>query len=287
MDSRITDLELKYNRSCSHPWDPNSSFCHDEVVMLHLAKWKDTIHDGVAQDHEGFPYGTPRVFLLAADNAAMVLFHALRLDLGIIFPNLIYNSPVQFNKTISNITLPMLYTDPGDPTSSVLSRGPGFESYAAMARAGYIRAVDFSSHNGTHVPILTYLTQVYKLKPMPAAIAAVFIATFSMLSAVWTVFNLVAACLVKRRSPQGNYCRIYLLVGVLITDLTLLQLHTVPVHTANRAMTTQLRLAILAHHFSGLTSKGHIRSAIKNLEMKPRVGSRVGLILLRSLILTE
>ncbi|KAK6974069.1 hypothetical protein R3P38DRAFT_3239931 [Favolaschia claudopus] len=52
------------------------------------------------------------------------------------------------------------------------------------------------------VPVLEYLRPAPRRKSLGSAIVAVFVATFTMLSAVWTVFGLVATGLVGLSGPD-------------------------------------------------------------------------------------
>ena len=116
----------------------------------------------------------------------MALYHAIRLDLGIILPNQIYNNSIRFNNSIVNF-------DSGTGTRA--------------ARAAGRPNVDLSQPvYSVHVPDILYLTPLFTLKPMPQAIAAVFVATFSMLSAVWAIFNFVTSSFVTARSKHGWNC---------------------------------------------------------------------------------
>jgi hypothetical protein len=68
-----------------------------------------------------------------------------------------------------------------------------------------IGKVDLSNSTYTvHVPDILYLTPVFKQKPLGQAISAVFVSTFSMLSAIWATFTLVASAIVTARSKPGK-----------------------------------------------------------------------------------
>jgi hypothetical protein len=131
--------------------------------------------------------GAPPHFPELCNNALQALYHAVRLDLGIIRPNQIYNSPVRFNASISNIY----------PNGNRGANG------ARMQRdtVGY---VDLSK-SPKRVPRILYLTSVMKQKPLGQAITAVFVATFTMLSAVWKVGSFITSSFVGSRSKQGQH----------------------------------------------------------------------------------
>ncbi|KAK6984859.1 hypothetical protein R3P38DRAFT_2806217 [Favolaschia claudopus] len=52
------------------------------------------------------------------------------------------------------------------------------------------------------VPVMEYSRTVPRLKPLGSAITSVFVATFAMLSSIWTIFSLVAGALAKMYSGQ-------------------------------------------------------------------------------------
>jgi hypothetical protein len=115
------------------------------------------------------------------------MYHGIRLDLGVIRPNQIYNSSTRFNASIANL--------------------PDKSSYVSQSRflREAIDNVDISKSNySVHVPVILYLTPQFKRKPVEQAIAAVFISTFTMLSAIWKAFNFVASSVVKERSKSGR-----------------------------------------------------------------------------------
>jgi hypothetical protein len=115
------------------------------------------------------------------------LYHAIRLELGVIRPYQIYNNSTQFNASIADYK--------GDHDTG---------AHFARATRDYFRSVDLSNHtNSVYVPDIPYLTLVFKLKPLAQAITAVFVATFSMLSAIWAIFNFVASSFVTAKSKHG------------------------------------------------------------------------------------
>ncbi|KAJ7881514.1 hypothetical protein B0H14DRAFT_3433889 [Mycena olivaceomarginata] len=59
--------------------------------------------------------------------------------------------------------------------------------------------------NSDRVPVMEYLHSVPRVKPLGSAITSVFVATFAMLSVMWTIFSLIAGTLAKRRTaPEEN-----------------------------------------------------------------------------------
>ena len=119
-------------------------------------------------------------------NILKAVYHGIRLDIGVISPNQIYNSPTRFNASISEV-----------PHSAVnrLRAGRSEVGDINLSRSPY----------NQRVPKVLYLTSVFAPKPLGQAIAAVFVATFSMIAALWHIVNFIASSLVTARSKQGQY----------------------------------------------------------------------------------
>jgi hypothetical protein len=127
---------------------------------------------------------------LAINNTLKALYQGIRLDLGVIRPNQIFNSSAQFNACIVDFTLP-----------------DGSASAAGQARVARSTFSNFDLSNTTysvHVPDVLYLTPVLKPKPMAQAITAVFVSTHSMLLAIWGAFSLIASYFATSRSKHGE-----------------------------------------------------------------------------------
>ncbi|KAJ7844862.1 hypothetical protein B0H14DRAFT_2584952 [Mycena olivaceomarginata] len=62
--------------------------------------------------------------------------------------------------------------------------------------------IDFLQYSD-RVPVMHYLRPVPRLKPLSSAITSVFVSTFAMLSALWTIFSLGAGALARR---TGRSC---------------------------------------------------------------------------------
>jgi len=134
---------------------------------------------------------SPPELPLVINNTIRALYHAIRLDLGVIRPNQIYNSPTRFNASIANWTLPVGETASG--------------AYYTRTLRDAIGEVDLSNSTYmVHVPDILYFTPVFKQKPLGQAISAVFVSTFSMLSAIWAAFTFVASAIVTVRSKPGK-----------------------------------------------------------------------------------
>ncbi|KAJ6483185.1 hypothetical protein C8R45DRAFT_1148969 [Mycena sanguinolenta] len=126
------------------------------------------------------------------DNLIQMVYHLVRLDLGVTLENQIYNSPEMFNRTI---------IDMGNATSSNVVRD--WTSNATLM-GQWQQAVGFYPNN-TRVPPLEYLRSVPRLKPVGSAVTSVFVSTFAMLSVMWSLVSLVAGALARTHSaPRGR-----------------------------------------------------------------------------------
>jgi len=79
------------------------------------------------------------------------------------------------------------------------------QSQTTTARANRVLVgdVDLSSYN-TRVPRILYLASEWKRKPSGQAFVAVFVSTFSMMMALWNVFNFAATCFATL-NKEGYY----------------------------------------------------------------------------------
>ncbi|KAJ6474925.1 hypothetical protein C8R45DRAFT_935459 [Mycena sanguinolenta] len=108
-------------------------------------------------------------------NLVQALYHLVRLDLGAVVENQIYNSPEMFNRTIT-----------GDGIFASQVRDSTFNG-TLMAQGQ--KDVEFFQTN-ERVPALQYFRSAPRLKPLGSAVTSVFVSTFAMLSVMWTVFSL-------------------------------------------------------------------------------------------------
>ncbi|KAK7007843.1 hypothetical protein R3P38DRAFT_2791982 [Favolaschia claudopus] len=137
-------------------------------------------------------------------NMLQIVYHFVRSDLGLIFENQIFSSPEMFNSSIRPIDI---------PSDSQYTNGPfGLISYS-MANEMLASTLNttlmqewkssvLAMERSTRVPVLEYLHPISQFKPLGSAMTSVFVATFAMVSAVWTVFGLVARAFVS--SPEGE-----------------------------------------------------------------------------------
>jgi hypothetical protein len=127
---------------------------------------------------------------IAINNTLKAIYQGIRLDLGVIRRNQIFNSSAQFNASIVDFTLP-------DGSASAAGR-------ARVARGAFSNFDLSNTTYSAHVPDVLYLTPVLKLKPMAQAITAVFVSTHSMLLAIWGAFSLIASYFATSRSKHGE-----------------------------------------------------------------------------------
>ena len=170
-------------------YDTNNPSTFDHFLSPRLQHWLELL----GSIFRG--YITSPDLAVTLNNTFKALYHAIRLDLGVIRPYQIYNNSTQFNASIADYV---------PHEKQLQDEAHELGARAARASRDYFDHVDLSNHTySVHVPDILYLTSVFKLKPLPQAIAAVFVATFSMLSAIWAVFNFVASSFVTARSKHG------------------------------------------------------------------------------------
>ncbi|KAF7343607.1 hypothetical protein MSAN_01981200 [Mycena sanguinolenta] len=128
---------------------------------------------------------------IAYENLFQTFYHLIRLDLGVIVDNQIYNSPEMFNRTITPL-------DTGDSWANKLRNLTS--NVALMVK--WLEEVEFFQNN-TRVPPLEYFRSVPRLKPLGSAVTSVFVSTFAMLSVLWTVFSLVAGGLARKHDGEA------------------------------------------------------------------------------------
>ncbi|KAJ7716791.1 hypothetical protein B0H14DRAFT_3631860 [Mycena olivaceomarginata] len=125
-------------------------------------------------------------------NVFQVIYHLIRVDLGVILDNQIYNSPQMFNLSIMPVNFP--------------APNQGFGSCANWSRAATSNSTLMEQwkdgvalyQTSDRVPVMDYLRPVPRLKPLGSAITSVFVSTFAMLSALWTIFSLGLGALARR-----------------------------------------------------------------------------------------
>ncbi|KAJ6494300.1 hypothetical protein C8R45DRAFT_1212345 [Mycena sanguinolenta] len=125
----------------------------------------------------------------AYENLFQMLYHLVRLDLGVILDNQIFNSPEMFNHTIM------------DTENFGFANEARISTSNTTLMAHWQTQVEFFQNN-TRVPLLEYLRSVPRLKPLGSAMTSVFVSTFAMLSVIWTVFSLDAGALARKNRDK-------------------------------------------------------------------------------------
>ncbi|KAK0192960.1 hypothetical protein F5146DRAFT_1136801 [Armillaria mellea] len=151
---------------------------------------------------------------LVLQNALQAIYHTIRLDLGVIRPNQVFISASMFNESISSVPLfnPDKATTVANPELVNPSNVAGLGNLLSIndSFANEIRRLmstmdpSFFYQNGlsrgpldVRVPSISYLQPIFRRKPMASAISSVFVATFAMASAAWSLFHFIA----------GSFCR--------------------------------------------------------------------------------
>jgi hypothetical protein len=139
-------------------------------------------------------------FTRAFQNVFQAIYHLVRVDLGVILDNQIYNSPQMFNLSIMPMNLPSFSANKYRAATS-----------NSTLMAQWRQRVAFYQ-TSDRVTVMDYLRPVPRLKPLGSAITSVFVSTFAMLSALWTIFSLGAGAL-ARRTGQSPAKYIYFIAS--------------------------------------------------------------------------
>jgi hypothetical protein len=121
-------------------------------------------------------------FTSTFQNVFQAIYHLVRVDLGVILDNQIYNSSQMFNLSTMPVNLPAVFS------SSSANKSCSAASNSTLM-AQWRQKVAFYN-TSVRVPVMDYLQLVPRLKPLGSAITSVFVSTFAMLSALWTIFSL-------------------------------------------------------------------------------------------------
>ncbi|KAF8988473.1 hypothetical protein BDZ89DRAFT_1087607 [Hymenopellis radicata] len=150
--------------------------CNSEPIEFMF--WKEHIlltdytkESGVCPRRPSDDFGS---FEALRNNMLQTIYHSLRKDLGIKSPNQIWASAKVFNDTISD-------------DRNAWWANHWYRANMGKGRAAFVR-----------VPMISYLRYAYRRKPLGSAIASVFVASFTMLAALWKLFSLVAGILVAK-----------------------------------------------------------------------------------------
>ncbi|KAJ6514506.1 hypothetical protein C8R47DRAFT_1190570 [Mycena vitilis] len=127
----------------------------------------------------------------AAQNVFQALYHLARMELGIILENQIFASPAMFNETISPVS------NISQETSPPFSNQSRIATSNVTVMKHWADTVQFFNTT-ERVPVISYVRQVPQRKPLGSAFTSVFASTFAMISALWTVFSIVAGVIAAR-----------------------------------------------------------------------------------------
>ncbi|KAK7062339.1 hypothetical protein R3P38DRAFT_3303287 [Favolaschia claudopus] len=140
-------------------------------------------------------------------NLFQIVYHFVRLDLGVILTNQIFGSPQMFNKSILPIQVPRFLMGADGTPFGTISESAANSALSATTNTTTMQALHnlvHSMQNTDRVPVLEYLRPISRLKPLGSAITSVFVATFAMVSSVWAIFNIVAKAFVHSESVGGG-----------------------------------------------------------------------------------
>ncbi len=148
---------------------------------------------------------------LVLQNALQAIYSTIRVDLGVSPLNQIFASSIMFNKSISSVSLFEPWTNGTDPpnctvgdTVDVLDIKAAFvvnDSYANCLRRAHSEITIWNGEFGrSRVPYVPYLRPMFRQKPMLSAISSVFVATFAMISAAWSLFHFIAGSFCQTQS---------------------------------------------------------------------------------------
>ncbi|KAJ7890908.1 hypothetical protein B0H14DRAFT_3126500 [Mycena olivaceomarginata] len=130
-------------------------------------------------------------------NLCQVLYHTIRLDLGISQPNQIFTSADMYNRSISTVYIPDEFFEGGE--------APYEATFANISRQDSFNLTTLwtaEQQDVVRVPVMSYMRTVPRLKPLGAAITSVFVSTFAMVSVLWHVFSFIAAALSGKKSDD-------------------------------------------------------------------------------------
>ncbi|KAJ7198111.1 hypothetical protein GGX14DRAFT_402135 [Mycena pura] len=129
---------------------------------------------------------------VACQNVLQAVYHLVRLDLGVMLENQIYNSPEIFDRTLQSDNLSDIRWADLDLRSLTSN---------ATLMAAWQKQVEFFK-TSDRVPVMQYIRSTPRIKPLGSAITSVFVSTFAMLSALWTIFSIVAGALAALRNDN-------------------------------------------------------------------------------------
>ncbi|KAF8185535.1 hypothetical protein K438DRAFT_1836627 [Mycena galopus ATCC 62051] len=134
-------------------------------------------------------------FSAILQNLFQVMYYLVRLDLGVILGNQIYNSPQMFNHSIAGInsasTVHFVFAGMEFGWATDIARG-ATSNTSMMAQ--WKKKVEFFN-TSDRVPVMECVRSIPRIKPLGSAITSVFVSIFAMLSVLWTIFSVIAGAL--------------------------------------------------------------------------------------------
>jgi hypothetical protein len=182
-----TQIEIVTNDSTTHR--DNMVQCSTTDIFGDLDQWQVYFADL-----------SPPLLTKVFQNMFHLLYHVVRMELGIILENQIYSSPAMFMGTILDVR----NEDIPDGLGSIASVPPNSTSDEALMAEWVNTVRDFNKSDC--VPVINHLCPVPRLKPLGTAVTSVFVSTFAMLSALWTVFSLVAGTFARLHEGKLHLC---------------------------------------------------------------------------------
>ncbi|KAF9013718.1 hypothetical protein BDZ89DRAFT_1076902 [Hymenopellis radicata] len=138
------------------------------------------------------------LFYLAEENLFQAVYHSIRRDLGIHSPNQIWASPAMFNRTIQAL--------PGSFLSEYSSTACFRANTSSSSQPGTGTWIPWDMEHDTvaRTPQIFYLHWTYRLKSLGSAITSVFVATFTMLAAIWKIFTFIAGLVISKEDSTSQ-----------------------------------------------------------------------------------
>ncbi|KAF7378516.1 hypothetical protein MSAN_00279200 [Mycena sanguinolenta] len=167
------------------------------LVIDQTPDWLPTGSTTVADILARSPLGNVSLSVLEDiyQNLFQSVYHLVRLDLGVILGNQMYNSSEMYNRTITDVPLISYGTNSSAHTSRVWVSDPETQAQWQYDTLG-IRFFGYSDR----VPVMEYLRPVPRIKPLGSALTSVFVSTFAMISVLWTIFSVIAGALAGART---------------------------------------------------------------------------------------
>ncbi|KAF9008573.1 hypothetical protein BDZ89DRAFT_1048151 [Hymenopellis radicata] len=194
-DTDNSEIPLSFNitewTTTAYPHCPGSSLesagwedhlpCNSDpidfaIVDETLTMWIDTLAPFIE---------CASVYELTKENVFQGVYHYIRRDLGIHSPNQIWASRAMFNKTIQAIST---------------TEHPSLSWQANELRSNYSAWTpwDMEHDECVKTPQIFYSRWTYRRKSLGSAITNVFVATFTMLAAIWKLFSFIAGLVISK-----------------------------------------------------------------------------------------